>query len=62
MASVAGLCIIPCQDLLGLGEVARFNRPGIGTGNWRWRLAPDQLTPELAGQLRTLAETYGRCP
>ena len=61
MASVAGLCIIPCQDLLGLGDAARFNRPGIGIGNWRWRLAPDQLTNDIAEQLRSLTETYNRC-
>jgi 4-alpha-glucanotransferase len=60
MASVAGLCIIPCQDLLGLGDAARFNRPGIGAGNWRWRLAPGQLTPELAMRLGRLTELYYR--
>ena len=62
MASVAGLCIVPCQDLLGLGDAARFNRPGIGAGNWRWRLEPGQLTPELAGRLRGLAQIYSRLP
>jgi 4-alpha-glucanotransferase len=62
MASVAHLCIVPCQDLLGLDDAARFNRPGQATGNWCWRLAPDQLTPELAGKLRALTETYGRLP
>ena len=62
MASVAHLCIVPCQDLLGLGEAARFNRPGQATGNWCWRLAPGQLTPALAGKLHALTETYGRRP
>ena len=60
LASVARLAIIPCQDLLGLGEEARFNRPGRADGNWRWRLAPGQLTPQLAGQLRALTETFNR--
>jgi 4-alpha-glucanotransferase len=62
MASVAHLCIVPCQDLLGLDEAARFNRPGQATGNWCWRLDSDQLAPALAGTLRTLTETYGRLP
>ncbi len=60
MASVAQLCIIPCQDLLGLGEEARFNRPGVAIGNWRWRLRHGQLTTALAEQLRALATIYNR--
>lgn len=42
MASVADTVIFPVQDILGLGAEARMNRPGLGTGNWRWRL--DSLT------------------
>ena len=62
MASVARLCITPCQDLLGLDDTARFNRPGENTGNWAWRLSAGQLTAELADQLRDLTTRYGRCP
>jgi len=62
MASVAGLCIVPCQDLLGLDDSARFNRPGVASGNWSWRLSPGQLSLELAGQLRSMTEAYGRWP
>jgi len=62
MASVADLCIIPCQDLLGLGDDARFNRPGIAEGNWRWRLTQGQLSSELANSLHSLAGTYRRLP
>jgi 4-alpha-glucanotransferase len=60
MASVARLCIFPCQDLLGLDDEARFNRPGEAADNWAWRLQTGQLTPALAGQLRRQAERYGR--
>jgi 4-alpha-glucanotransferase len=60
MASVAKLCIIPAQDLLGLGDAARFNRPGEAAGNWRWRLAPGQLTPALGERLYDLTRTYHR--
>jgi 4-alpha-glucanotransferase len=60
MASVARLCIVPCQDLLELGEEARFNRPGEAADNWRWRLRPEHLSVELAGRLRQMTERYGR--
>ncbi len=62
MTSVARLCIFPCQDLLGLGEDARFNLPGEATNNWAWRLQMGQLTSELARQLRRQTARYGRVP
>jgi 4-alpha-glucanotransferase len=52
MQSRASLAIVPAQDVLGLGSEARMNRPGHVHGNWRWRLAPGQLTKVLAGRLR----------
>jgi 4-alpha-glucanotransferase len=61
MQSVANLCIIPCQDLLGLGSEARFNRPGRATGNWRWQLSSGQLTDQLTGRLAKLSRKNGRC-
>ncbi len=60
MMSVADTVIIPMQDLLGLGEGARMNRPATLKGNWSWRLSPDQLTPDLAQKLREMTEIYGR--
>jgi 4-alpha-glucanotransferase len=60
MASVARLALVPIQDVLGLGSQARMNRPGTAQGNWTWRLAGGQLTPELATRLARLAHTYGR--
>ena len=60
MASIADLAIIPMQDILGLGEEARMNRPATTEGNWQWRLLPEQLTPALAQRLREVAEIYGR--
>jgi len=58
--SVADLVIVPMQDVLGLGSSARMNLPATTEGNWRWRLLPDQLTPETAQRLRSMAEIYGR--
>ena len=60
MGSVADTAIVPAQDLLGLGSDARLNRPGVASGNWRWRLKPGQLTPDLLQQLSAIAETYDR--
>jgi 4-alpha-glucanotransferase len=60
MASVADTVIFPVQDLLGLGEEARMNVPGIAAGQWQWRLPPGKLTPALASRLRRLTELYER--
>ena len=60
MASVANTAIVPAQDLLGLGSGARMNRPGTASGNWRWRLTPGELTPDVMRRLGELAETYER--
>jgi 4-alpha-glucanotransferase len=60
MMSVASIAIFPVQDLLGLGEEARMNRPSVSGGNWEWRLAPDALTPALAKKIREMTEIYGR--
>src|SRR6185436_6773885 len=43
MASVGDFVILSMQDVLGLGEEARMNFPQKTTGNWMWRLMPDQL-------------------
>jgi len=60
MMSVADMAVIPMQDILGLGQTARMNRPAIPYGNWTWRLEPGQITLETEEKLRTLTETYGR--
>ncbi|MGB6864751.1 MAG: 4-alpha-glucanotransferase [Candidatus Aminicenantaceae bacterium] len=58
--SMANTLIVPMQDILGLGVEARMNRPATKTGNWRWRLLPEQLTPALAQSLREITMTSGR--
>jgi len=60
MMSVANTVIIPAQDILGLGEEARMNRPSTLSGNWEWRLQPGQLTPAHAEMLLEMTETYRR--
>jgi 4-alpha-glucanotransferase len=61
LASVAELAMIPMQDLLGLGTEARMNAPGHPTGNWRWRLTPQQLAAADGDRLRALCVLYERC-
>ncbi len=54
LRSNADLAILPLQDVLGLGEEARMNKPGVICGNWVWRATGDQLTPRVASRLRRL--------
>lgn len=60
MSSVADLCIVPIQDLMGLGHEARINEPSTLGGNWKWRLAKGQLPGDLSVRLRELTRIYGR--
>jgi len=60
MGSVARFVVTPMQDVLGLGAEARMNTPGLSSGNWGWRMAPDALTDETAARLRGLSEMFGR--
>ncbi|OPY11756.1 MAG: 4-alpha-glucanotransferase [Syntrophus sp. PtaB.Bin001] len=60
MMSVAQLVILPLQDVVGLNEKSRMNRPGTNRGNWQWRLSPEHLAPSNFQRLRELTEIYGR--
>lgn len=60
-ATVSELCVIPLQDYLDIGAQGRMNFPGTLTdANWTWRTLPGTTTPELAAEIRTLTELYGR--
>ncbi len=61
-ASVANLCVIPLQDVLGLGTDARMNIPSQPGGNWSWRYEAGMLTPQVAEKLAQLAEVSDRLP
>lgn len=60
--SPADTAIVPVQDLLGLGALDRMNTPGTDKGNWRWRLKPGALCPEVLDRLKRLTEETGRLP
>jgi 4-alpha-glucanotransferase len=62
LCSTASLCVVPLQDVLGLGSEARMNVPSRNKGNWRWRFGADMLRPELAQKLATLTEVVDRLP
>ncbi len=54
-------CIIPMQDVLGLGHDARMNLPGtIGAPNWTWRMKEGAAAPEISAWLRKLNQDSGR--
>ena len=60
MSSVADLCVVPMQDVLGLGEESRMNHPSRSAGNWTWRCQPELLSDELAQRLRSMCWIYRR--
>lgn len=61
--SNAALAIFPMQDLLSLGNEARFNSPGDAMGNWQWRYSPnqlEQLQSDSAAYLGDQLKLFGR--
>jgi 4-alpha-glucanotransferase len=61
-SSAADTAVIPLQDAMKLGSVARMNVPSRSGGNWQWRFTKDMITEEIIGRLRELSRLYGRCP
>lgn len=59
-SSVARMSIAPLQDFLSLGSNARMNFPGKPSGNWSWRVLPDQINSELAAKIREINFLYSR--
>lgn len=60
IASAAGTVIIPMQDILGFGADTRMNRPGVGEGNWTFRITYDQLSSVDVGRFARMNELTGR--
>jgi len=61
-SSTAALAMAPVQDLLNLGSEARMNTPGQASGNWRWRMTEDSLSPASCDRLRELTANTNRWP
>ena len=60
MRTVSRLCVIPLQDVLGLGNEARINTPSTPSGNWQWRLLPGQFAQKDVRWLREVTARYER--
>lgn len=60
LCSPARLFVAQMQDCLGLDSAARMNTPGSSSGNWQWRLLPEEASPTLADKLRDLTLLFGR--
>ncbi|MBR5442550.1 MAG: 4-alpha-glucanotransferase [Clostridia bacterium] len=60
MASNAGLCIFPVQDLLGYGNDTRLNVPGRAEGNWLYRITKEQLKFIDTKKYKHYNSIYGR--
>lgn len=60
LASVADMAVVPVQDILGLDMESRMNTPSTVTGNWTWRLLPDQCTGESLARFRETTAFFGR--
>ena len=58
--SVADVFVTQLQDYLFLGKGNRMNEPSTLGGNWTWRALPEEITPELAEYMKSIAEMYGR--
>jgi len=60
MSSVADTCIIPMQDIIGLGSEARINAPSSLGNNWKWRASKTDINAKLANKLYSYTEAYDR--
>lgn len=60
--SPSKLCIIPFQDVLGLGTEHRMNTPGTNGGNWKWRYTADQIENHKLKVIKDLTCLFGRAP
>ena len=61
MSSPAKYAVIPVQDLIGLGDEARMNKPStVGTFNWSWRLKKEDLNYWGLQRLKEFIKLYGR--
>ena len=60
LASPARLAVLPLQDVLGLGDEARFNTPGVIGGNWCWRMDATAINPASALALRNKTQLCKR--
>lgn len=59
MSTKSRIAVVPVQDVLGLGNVARMNYPGIASGNWKFRLQHN-LKGASIKRLKKIIKKYRR--
>lgn len=62
LGSAARMVVLPMQDALGLGTEARMNVPGVGEGNWTWRMQTGALSGAQAARVYAWISQSGRLP
>ena len=60
MKSRGNTVIIPMQDVLGLGQETRMNKPSTQNGTWRWTLLDKDLNPSVARKVSNMTGQFGR--
>jgi 4-alpha-glucanotransferase len=55
MSGVSKACVFTMQDVLGLGDEARMNTPGVADGNWAWRVGPPGIFSTYGPQAKRLS-------
>ena len=58
LASDAPLVMMPLQDVLGLGDDARMNVPGVATGNWTWQAQEADIAEAEEKTAKLLRSTH----
>ena len=53
----ADVVMMPLQDVLGLGDEARMNVPGVADGNWTWQAAEEAILRAEARTAQLLHDT-----
>lgn len=56
MQSVADIAIVPMQDILGISEKEKMNKPATTSGNWRF--GKDQIKEEIKIKLSNMTRIY----
>lgn len=59
--STAKFCVIPLQDIFGIGNEGRMNTPSTTGGiNWQWRMEPSHFDDDKSKWLKELGTITGR--
>ena len=59
MKCSAEVTVMPLQDVIGLGDEARMNTPGVAVGNWKWQAKAADLK-KAEKYLHDLTKSAGR--